>query len=188
MRTRLRTVVHALLLLCVSSPALAQRAEDFRERTSIGVLGGYGLDLENSQLNMFGGGIGLRGGYTFKPGFYLGGQLLYFFGESDVLLDSEVSLNLVTLGVEAGYDAIVEPFILRPSLGLGLGFVNNTSMELGGRDLGDDSSTELYLAPGTSLLYPIDAFFAGVDGRFIILLADSTFTAVTLMATVGFNF
>ncbi len=158
---------------------------------SLGLLLGYGTDLEEGDLNLFGLGLGVRGGYTLDMGLYLGAQFIYFLGESEGAEGAEVSANEMLIGAEVGYDADIDPIVIRPSLGLGLA-ITSMDMELPPAAAGfvsdaDMSSEDFYIAPGASVIYPIDGFFVGADLRFYLIFAEETVEALTMMLNGGIN-
>jgi hypothetical protein len=192
MHNSLRVAGLAALLLTVSARASAHDLEGPHEHRqwSAAALLGYGFDFEEAEWNPFGFALGLRGGYTLDQGLYLGGQLMYFGGDSFEAPGIETSVNLVTVGIEGGFDIWVEPVTIRPSLGLGLAFLN-TSVEstvIDDDDSVDNSSTNLYLAPGVTVIYPLDEFFVGGDARIWFVTEDPSITGMTLMATAGAAF
>jgi hypothetical protein len=155
---------------------------------SLGLLLGYGVYLGDGDVNPYGVGLGVRGGYTLDMGLYLGAQFVYFLGESESAAGMETSFNVMTLALEGGYYIGVGPVIIRPSLLLGLG-ITSFSMSGGpiaGMDV-DDSSNDFLLGPGASVIYPIDMFFIGGDLRFDIIMADETETGMTIMVNGGVN-
>lgn len=171
-------------MLCTAQHALAQDASDVDDDggSSVGLLLGYGTQLSDSYLDPFGFGIGVRGGHTFdEPELYLGVHVNYFFGETTDLGLADVTVSTLTLGVEGGYDLYLTPLVLRPSVVVGAAL----SLTSGGVE---GSSTDLYVAPGATLLYPIDAWFVGLDARVLVIPSDDTRTAFTAMATGGMHF
>jgi hypothetical protein len=149
---------------------------------SVAALLGYGFDFNgDDDLNPFGLGVGVRGGYTLDSGVYLGGQFVFFGGDSATVLAVKRTANIVTLGLEAGYDFWVDPVIVRPSLGMGVAFTNES---VGGVD-SDYSS--VYFAPGATVIYPIGQFFVGGDARLWLVTGD-TRTGLSILATGGITF
>lgn len=149
---------------------------------SVGLLVGYGISFEDSELNPFGLGFGLRGGYTFDIGLYAGAKFIYYLGGE---LGTQTA-NIATISVEGGYKLVLDPVVFVPSLELGLAIL---SIEDTGSILSaDESSTEFYLAPGLSILFPFDMFFIGVDLSIPIILKDPTVNGFSIMATGGLLF
>jgi hypothetical protein len=171
----------AALMMTVTASAFAQDtdAPDEDRRASVAVLLGFGVDLTSDDLNPFGFGFGATGGYTFDSGVYLGGQFLYFVGDSEETVGGEVSENIVTLGMEAGYTLRFDPVIVRPTMQMGVAFINNEPSDV------DFSS--VYFAPGATVIYPIKQFFVGGDARLWLVTGD-TRTALSLLATGGITF
>jgi hypothetical protein len=170
----------AALMMTVTPSAFAQEADapDEDRRASVAALLGFGIDLTSDDFNPFGFGLGANGGYSFDSGLYLGGQFMYFFGESEDTAFGDVSANIVSLGVEGGYNLRFDPVIVRPTLQMGAAFYN--------ADPGDDFSS-VYFAPGVTVIYPIDQFFVGGDARLWLVTGD-TRTALSLLATAGITF
>ncbi len=142
---------------------------------SFGGMLGYGFG------DQYGVGLGAKGGYTFPNRVYVGGNLNYHFGTSQDFLDNNtVSSTTWFLGPEAGYDFGVGPVILRPVVGVGMGF--NTNTVQGTLANTDDTRVRPYIAPGASVHYPIGNFFVGGDGRFMIM---SDANSLNLLGTAG---
>lgn len=192
LKTRWLCVVAALGLFSIGK-ARAEELEPLAEPHhelhpwSASALLGYGVDFEDGDLNAFGFGLGLRGGYKLDEHIYLGGQFNYFFGDSVDAGAGELSLNVITIGVEGGYDLYVDPVVIRPSLGLGIA-IAHASTDISGVSI-SDSKSNLYIAPGASVLYPIeDKYFVGGDARLWFITSDPGVEALTIMATAGMNF
>jgi len=147
---------------------------------SVGLLVGYGFSFEEGDMNPFGLGFGIRGGYTFDIGIYAGAKFIYYLGGEEGTKTS----NFVTVGVTGGYKLRVDPVFFLPSLELGLSmliFDDSTGIL-------DDSSNDFYLAPGLLVVYPIDMIFVGLDLSIPIILKDPTVSGLSLMATGGLSF
>jgi hypothetical protein len=172
-----------VLLMTVTANAYAHETGEPHEdrHASVAVLLGYGFDFKDDELNPFGFGVGVGGGYTFDSGIYLGGQFLFFAGDSETILTVEQSANIVSLGMEAGYTLWFDPVIVRPSMGMGVAFTNQS---VGGID-SDVSS--VYFAPGATVIYPIEQFFVGGDARLWLITGD-TRTGLSILATGGITF
>jgi hypothetical protein len=147
--------------------------------------GGYGsaaalLGFGTAQYSVF--GLGARGGYTFaKTPIYVGGTFLYHFGSNNV--------SSLVFGVEAGYDFLLGPVILRPYLGLG-DFIGYVDLPAGLSGLGlPDSFSSFALWPGATVMYPINNFFVGGDMRLQIATdAEDTAASFGVFATGGLTF
>lgn len=92
-----------------------------RSQVSVALVAAYGAGAkyEDSEVNRYGLGLGVRAGVTFgAPQLYVGGSFVKFFGESAG--GAEYYTN--TLDAEVGYDFHVlrDDFVIRPQLGFGL--------------------------------------------------------------------
>jgi hypothetical protein len=144
-----------------------------RKPITLGLLLGYGLDLEeNFAVNPWGIGFGARGGYNVGPVF-LGGRFVFYLGE-------EVS-NIWEIGFEAGYDIKGGAMTVRPGFGFGLANVVIDDIE---------SQSDGYLAPGLSLLFDLSRdIFVGLDGRVQFILSDpEAVEAIILLGNLGMRF
>lgn len=154
---------------------------------------GYAASTDGSDLNAFGPGFGLRGGYTFGNGLHVGAFANYFIGDSETVGDLELTGNVLQVGADLGYDLAVEQVVLRPSLGLGGAFVSasvkGTIPDPDGEGVikvdDDESEQYLLLAPGAQILYPIGSLFVGGDFRYLWTPDDRAVDAFLLAATVG---
>jgi len=143
---------------------------------SVAGLLGYGINNISAggtdSFNIYGFGIGARGGYTLPFNLYVGGLAQYNFGSSYNFpspLGGSVSLSgrIFMIGPEVGYDFAVQQFTVRPYMGLGLGFA-------GGDLKFNDSTTKASIWPGVQGVYNItEQAFAGLDLRYTILFADT---------------
>jgi hypothetical protein len=90
--------------------AAGAHAQEFNEgagpdkKGSVGLLLGYGIGFD--EVNVWGFGLGVRGGYNLNQ-IYLGGRFVYNFGESTDVLLAESTFNMWELGIEGGYDFLV---------------------------------------------------------------------------------
>jgi len=198
MLTTLRNMLIGLCVIGMSSTALAQDQEqgDLEysgdessgeqaevggggKPISVGLLLGYSLSLEDGP-NPFGVGLGVRGGYNLDA-IFLGARFVYYLGESN--------FNIWELGIEGGYDIAAGPVVIRPGLGLGIANLTVEIPRFAGFGGGSVSSTEVYFAPGASVLYDInDAFFIGGELRFMFVLSDPTYKALSILANGGMRF
>ena len=160
---------------------------------SVALLGGYGYALEApSDVNPFGVGFGVRGGYNLE-GFYLGARFMFFIGDAEAIAGVEVSANSITLGLEAGYDIGMfgDFLVLRPELGFGLfsASIEATTEQGGGQVPIDESSEDLYVAPGFVLLARVsERVFIGADVQLPIIFDDEIVLEGTLLGTAGMRF
>lgn len=168
----------AVVVLALSSSAQAQRTgaqvlglETIRSGVSVAGLVGVGFEIEDdfaSDLNPYGLGLGVRGGYTLPDiPFYAGGTFIYHLGDSARVGSVETSLNYSMLGGEFGYDVMFDQVTIRPYLGLGAAIVTGEVCESAlARSCGDESNAELYFSLGGSLLfYLTQNVFLGGDMR-----------------------
>lgn len=183
------------------SPKVGKRAEaapaedDGRPKPiSVALLGGYGYSLEApSDVNPFGIGFGVRGGYNLGS-FYLGARFMIFLGDSEENAGVEVSANSITIGLEAGYDLgfFDDYLVIRPELGLGLFSASIESMTNGsggGQVPIDESSEDLYIAPGLGLLARLShRVFIGADVQLPIIFDDEIAVELTVLGTAGMRF
>jgi len=176
--------------------AETERAEDDDrpKPITVALLGGYGYALQApSDVNPFGIGFGVRGGYNLDA-FYLGARFMFFLGDSEGIADVEVSANSMTLGLEGGYDIGLfgDSLVLRPELGFGLfsASIEAMSEQSGGAQVPiDESSEDLYVAPGFALLVRLsERVFIGVDTQLPIIFDDDIVVEVTVLGTAGMRF
>jgi hypothetical protein len=154
---------------------------------SVGLLLGYGISLEDGDGNIWGLGLGLRGGYNIDE-IYLGARFVYYLGDSEESAGGEASMNAWELGLELGYDVDVGGAVIRPALGLGL---ENFAVDVDAGPVSVSSSEMyFYLAPGVSALFDVsDDVFLGAEARFMLVFADPEMAkAITLLATGGMRF
>jgi hypothetical protein len=146
------------LATAVAVPAMAELpTSPTAGHANVGALLGYGFH------DAFNFGLGARGGYTLPMNVYLGGTLIYFFGNSQTILGQSFSQSVLSLGVEGGYDFYVNPVVIRPFLGIGpdIGMVSCPSGVACG---GGETRFAAWL--GGEVLYPItENWFAGADMR-----------------------
>lgn len=158
-----------------AEPERAPRPGGHRRKKPItlGLLLGYGLDLEeNFVINPWGVGFGARGGYNVGP-LFLGGRFVFYLGEEPS--------NIWELGLEAGFDLKSGAMTVRPGFGFGLANVVIDDIE---------SQTDGYLAPGLSLLFDLSRdIFVGLDGRVQFILSDpEAVEAIILLGNLGMRF
>jgi hypothetical protein len=161
---------------------------------SVALLLGYGLNLDSDatgDLNPFGLGFGVRGGYNIDK-IYVGARILFFLGESEDVPGGEVSFNELTIGLVGGYDLEMSGLVLRPELGLGLAISSAevTVVGIPGAGTVDSSSEDLYVAPGVTVLHNLSPdMFVGGELSIPIILADpDALLGLTIMLTGGMAF
>lgn len=176
-------------------PAAPPKQQETRvgdgKHLSLGLLLGGGVltDRKPGQLGTdpYGWSVGVRGGYSFDIQLYLGLFYTYYLGTSvtgevgSSIVVTTTKANYMQFGAEVGYDLWAGSLIVRPSLqiGVALGIVSkeNTPSPL----------TSFLLAPGVTVVMPIDSFFFGGDMRFALAQGDGA-AAFTLNATGGLRF
>jgi hypothetical protein len=174
----------ALGAALVASPAAADPAT--ANSIQIGVGFRYGFDMEPGELNQWGTGLGLDGGYTLPNAVYVGGNFEYFFGESLEIGEVESSGNLWQLTAEGGYDIGIGPiFVLRPKVGMGVAGVSAETCDAGGVCV-DDASTDFVLAPGGTFILMPPGFSLSLDVRYDVIFAERTLNAVIVAVGIGF--
>lgn len=162
---------------------------------SVALLLGYGLNLDSDatgDLNPFGLGFGVRGGYNIDE-IYVGARILFFLGESESTLGGgEASFNELTLGLVGGYDLEMSGLLVRPELGLGLAISSAEISVVGlpGGGTQDFSSEDIYVAPGVTVLHDLSPdMFVGGELSIPIILADpDAVLGLTIMLTGGMAF
>jgi hypothetical protein len=125
----LRMLCAVVGLLVWTAEAAAQPADSGastappapKREIEISLLGAFGLgsNVDDSTVNRYGKGLGLRAGITLKaPRLYLGGSFLRFFGEED---DSG-KYYTATFDAHVGYDFRLfdERLLIRPELAFGV--------------------------------------------------------------------
>lgn len=150
---------------------------------SLGLLLGYGVQLDDIGVNPWGVGFGARGGYNIGP-IFLGGRFVFYLGEDPAAGGGEGSAsNIWEIGLEGGYDLRAGVMTLRPGIGFGLASLVVDAP-------GVDSTTDAYVAPGLSLLFDVSRdIFVGVDGRVQFILAEPIgFEAMIVLGNLGMRF
>lgn len=154
---------------------------------SAGLLLGYGIGFD--EINFWGLGFGLRGGYNLEaagvPEVYVGARFMYYLGEDPV--------SHWELGIEGGYEIPVGPVVIRPALGLG---VANLTVEIpanpfiANSDTTTASEAYLYISLGGTVLYDInEQFFVGGEMNLNFVLADPEGAeGLTILANGGMRF
>ncbi|MFC1642951.1 outer membrane beta-barrel protein [Myxococcota bacterium] len=134
----------------------------------------YGVYLGNTTEDIptpYGLGLAAKGGFTFDPSVYLGGELNYFFGATRRFPeygDVEGSLSVLHYGAEAGYDVgLGRSLVLRPKFGIGSATV---TAEATVEDVTDDiSQSGLAATVGVQALGGGETWFLTVEARYTYL-------------------
>ncbi len=173
--------VVAIALVGAPGTALAQHRHDDVGQGTLSAQFDYGIWTGDGNLNGYGAGLGLRGGYTLDMGLYLGGDFDYFFGESDSagvlgIAGASNHLNVWNVMGEVGYDFWVHRHgILRPKLGLGVGIARGSfcaNAIVIGSACNSDSSTGFAIAPGVQYLHFFDNIYFSGELRFETMAVD----------------
>lgn len=145
----------------------------------------YGAELNDGDLNPWGTGLGLEGGYTLPVlPIYVGGNIEYFFGGTLESPLGDVKANVFQLSAEGGYDfGIGDHFVIRPKLGLGYAFMNS---EFCLPDCRSESDNKPLIAPGVKLMLFLSKFQLAFDARYAIVTSDPAAKAFIFSVGVGF--
>jgi hypothetical protein len=146
----------------------------------------YGFDLNDSDLNPWGTGLGVELGYTLPSAVYLGGNFDYFFGEKQETAVLDIEQNTWQVMAEGGYDIGVAPvFVIRPKLGAGVAtFDTEVCADAG---CNGDSWTYFALAPGAKFMLLTENFGLSADFRYDIVFAEEQ-TVEALILSIGIGF
>ena len=139
--------------------------------------------------NGFGIGAGLRAGYTFKEGAYVGAAFMYQHGIDQAPGDATARLGMLYPSAEVGYDFRYESVSFRPYAGAGIAWLYAST------PLGSSFGDANFVAyPGMAITYHPDGsmFFAGVDARLLLPLTEQPrlfdVTSKSVYAVVGLRF
>lgn len=177
-----------LLGVALAMVAESARANEPATANSVNVGLGfrYGFELEEGDFNPWGNGIGVEVGFTMPNALYVGGNVDYFFGDSETGPDFELSSNIWQAMGEVGYDVGVAPaFVLRPKLGAGIAGINTDACLLGVCE--DDSETYFAMAPGSTFLFFTERIVIALDFRYDMIFAEEE-TANALLFSAGIGF
>ncbi|MEY4548820.1 MAG: hypothetical protein RL685_5015 [Pseudomonadota bacterium] len=141
----------------------------------------YGSPTGDGDLNYYGPGLGLRLGVTVPGSLYLGGAFDYFFGESDTVLNQDVSASLLQLMGRVGYDLGLGPLTLRPQLGFGYA---QSDSELGPIE---SSTSNFVIAPGLEFTFGLGLLSIGAEASYNKVFADDEIDAIVLGLGLGFS-
>ncbi len=171
--------------LMIALPSSAEPATSGALQLGIGFR--YGVEQNKGDLNPWGSGLGLSGGYTLPVvPIYLGGNLEYFFGNSVEAPGYKLSARLWQVMVEGGYDiGLGDSFVIRPKLGLGPASMTLKECYVG--VCGSSSATHMAVAPGATLMLFTRVIRLSFDGRYELVLADETAKAFIFSVGLGFG-
>ena len=194
MQSLLTSLAVTSVLVGLSGVAAARdldtRDHDVR-RVTLGAQFQYGIWTGDGDVNPYGPGVGIRGGFTLDPGVYLGANFDYFAGEK--IPGTSVRVNVYDIVGEIGYDFWVHPNgILRPKLGLGLGVAKvGGCVNVAGIAGPCDSRSEngFAIAPGVQYLHFLSDVYISLEARYqTISLDGSDPSAIVLGAGIGIGF
>jgi len=148
---------------------------------------GFSVETGNNNVNPWGFGLGLRGGYNLND-FFLGARFVYHLGETVEVTRfgttgqqrmEDVTANLLQFGVEAGYDIHAgSTVVLRPQFGIGFAVVS-----------AERDQTSVFIAPGLSVLFEVSPkFFVGVEGQYQLVATEIAISGIVAMANIGMRF
>jgi hypothetical protein len=135
-------------------------------------------------------GAGLRAGYVFAVGLYLGAAFVHHFGQSRDVAGGTVEAGVSYGGVELGENVLaLGPLIARPFFGVGPASVtlkapaDGTTLDASGYGVAVWAGLTMLLSFGEK-----DSLFAGADGRFTGVFRDASYGGWTFAATGGVRF
>ncbi len=148
---------------------------------------GFSVETGSNDVNPWGFGLGLRGGYNLND-FFLGARFVYHLGETVQVTRfgttgnqrmEDVTANLLQFGVEAGYDIHAgSTVVLRPQFGIGFAVVS-----------AERDQTSVFIAPGLSVLFEVSPkFFLGVEGQYQLVATEISISGIVALANIGMRF
>ncbi|HWO12084.1 MAG TPA: hypothetical protein VNN80_21465 [Polyangiaceae bacterium] len=166
-------------LPAATARAAAPPAPAASSELTLSLLGAYGAGgrFEDSDVNRFGFGVGARVGVTLeRPGIYLGGSIVRFFGGEDAAGE----FHTTTLSAEAGYDFSLAQgsLVVRPMLALGLAQLATIQSDNAGYPLA------FHGAPGLLFGLRLAPVWLSVEARNDVV-AGSWSNAATVMIAAG---
>lgn len=145
---------------------------------------GIGMGDNPGDINPYGIGLGVKGGYTLDASVYVGGAFDYYFGGSEEVPGAEFDFNVWTLQGEVGYDLGLMPEgVLRPKVGLGLSSIGGEFCVQ--NVCNSERESEFSLAPGVQFLYTLESVFLTAEARYNIVFSDADVEANALIFGVG---
>jgi len=165
-------------------------------RATLGAQFEYGIWTGNGDVNLYGPGIGVRGGFTLDPGIYLGANFDYFFGQENSAAGLGASgssrVNVYDFMGEIGYDFWVHPAgILRPKFGIGLGIAKSSAcVDVGGASAcNTHSENGLAIAPGLQYLHFFSSLYLSLEARYQTVSIDGPDPSAFILGVgLGFAF
>jgi hypothetical protein len=165
-------------------------------RFGLALLSGYGVNDFSADAPESGRpyqlGFGLRAGYTFGSGIYLGGTFVRHLGGSveDALPEADftykTSTHVTYAGAEFGTDIEAGPLVFRPYIGVG-----GSSLSVEVEALGVKASTSdraIAVWPGATMFYPVGDFQIGADLRYVIVTESEKNSSPSFFGHLGYQF
>jgi hypothetical protein len=185
-----------LMIAGATALAGAARAEApfTANKTQVNAQVAYGLWTGDSvgELNPYGAGGGLGGGYTLNMGLYIGATLDYFTGESESVDfgfgSVESHLNMSQVSFIGGYDlALSKTFVLRPELAVShISIHSSVSGELSTQS---DSRSALGMTPGVTAVFKVGSLSLQSSLRSnIVYIGDTNASGVVVSCGAGTSF
>jgi hypothetical protein len=175
-------------LALVSAAANAQEAPFTAGKPQVGASLQYGIYTGDDvgDLNPYGLGFGLRGGYTLDMNLFVGASFEYYLGGSEDVLGEDVSFNMYSFMLEPGYDiAVGEGLVLRPQLGIGFTWEHFDAPE----PIGGTTENDFAIAPGVQFLADVGGVFIQAGAKYHhIFVEDGNADGFLLNAGVGLTF
>jgi hypothetical protein len=148
----------------ISSMSTRSQRDFVANPTGLSVAGNLGVASGDG----YGGpGIGGRIGYTFPARFYVGALFDYHFGSTSEAFGTSIRRSTYYFGPELGYDLGVGPMVVRPVLGLGVGFATRDAKNQSYEQ--NETTAKFTVSPGVEAMVPIGNFFVGTDARYIYM-------------------
>ena len=145
-----------------------------------GFNGPDGLDVPNAP-NPYGFALGLRADISFLPFLFIGGNFMYYFGETPSIPGVEdENVGFTQLGGTLGVALDLGPVGIRPYVMGGVLFGRP-----GEKDITTDSG---FVAPGIAIVYRTGIFFIGPEARYTVPIEDNFPNSFGLYGTLGLGF
>lgn len=154
-----------------------------------GLVGGVGISTGDSEITPYGVALGGRAGLTIPTtDIYVGAFGLYHLGEEINLVIGDISHSLLMVGGEGGYEFSFGPFVLRPSLGVGMSslFVTGASAAAQEIRVEAEGAEALYLSPGVNAMIAL-GILLGAEVRYNFVFTDRIPDGVSILGTLGFG-
>ncbi len=147
---------------------------------------GYGFNGPDGNdglgsVNPYGFALGLRADISFLPFLFIGGNFMYYFGETPSIggIDGD-NVGFTQLGGTLGVALDLGPVGIRPYVMGGVLFGRP-----GEKNLTTNSG---FIAPGIAIVYRTGIFFIGPEARYTVALADNRPNSFGLYGTFGLGF